>query len=293
MSKWFTKLHVWFLPLVLMAACAEEACDPPARRGERLGHFSAARHTGHRRGRPATRDARPSCCPSTALGGGITTRLIDAVRPVFDPRRIRVGNSYRVVINDDGSLRHFEYHVDNDQFLRVSSRRDGDAFDAELVPYVKERVEIALLGGIDEQHSSLVAALDGAGENVNLAILMADVFSGEIDFNNDLRRGDRFEVPVREVLSRERVCRLWRRRRCGVPQRRTPGSGISFPSPGRRRRAVLRPGRTVGQATVLAVAVPFRAAHHVSASRIGGCIPCSEHTVRTSALTTALRLARR
>ena len=129
-----------------------------------------------------------------AVDGGITTRVIDAVRPVFDPRRIRVGNSYRVVINDDGSLRHFEYHVDNDQFLRVSSRRDGDAFDAELVPYVKERVEIALLGGIDEQHSSLVAALDGAGENVNLAILMADVFSGEIDFNNDLRRGDRFEV---------------------------------------------------------------------------------------------------
>ena len=31
-------------------------------------------------------------------------------------------------------------------------------------------------------------------ENVNLAILMAEVFSGEIDFNNDLRRGDRFDV---------------------------------------------------------------------------------------------------
>ena len=129
-----------------------------------------------------------------ALGDGIATRFIDAVRPVFDPRRIRAGNSYRVVIAADGSLRRFEYHVDNDQFLRVSSRRDGDAFDAELVAYVKERVEIARLGRIDEEHSSLVAALDSADENVNLAILMADVFSGEIDFNNDLRRGDLFEV---------------------------------------------------------------------------------------------------
>ena len=193
MSKRFTKLHVWFLPVVLMAACAEEAAIPLPVAVDGSDIFL----------RPDTRviDAivprnatLAGLLSEYAADGAITTRVIDAVRPVFDPRRIRVGNSYRVVINDDGSLRHFEYHVDNDQFLRVSSRRDGDAFNAELVPYVKERVEIALLGGIDEQHSSLVAALDGAGENVNLAILMADVFSGEIDFNNDLRRGDRFEV---------------------------------------------------------------------------------------------------
>ena len=193
MSRQLTKLHLWLLPLVMTAACGEEAAIPVPVAADGSDIFL----------RPDTRvidgvvprhATLAGLLSEYALDGGIATRFIDAVRPVFDPRRIRVGHSYRVIIAADGSLRRFEYHVDNDQFLRVSSRRDGDAFDAELVPYVKERVEIALLGGIDEEHSSLVAALDGAGENVNLAILMADVFSGEIDFNNDLRRGDRFEV---------------------------------------------------------------------------------------------------
>ena len=130
-----------------------------------------------------------------ALDHGLATRLIEAVRPVFNPRRIRVGNPYRLVLADDGSVRRFEYHVDNDQFLSVRPREIGaSSFDAELVPYVKERTEVTLRGLIDQTHSSLVAALDSGGENVNLAIMMAEVFGGEIDFNNDLRRGDHFEV---------------------------------------------------------------------------------------------------
>ena len=193
MTRRLTILHLWLLPPVMMAACGEETAIlvPVAAAGSDIFLRPDTRVSDGVVPRHATLGGLLS---DYALDGGIATRFIDAVRPVFDPRRIRVGNSYRVVIAADGSLRRFEYHVDNDQFLRVSSRRDGDAFDAELVAYVKERVEIALLGGIDEEHSSLVAALDGASENVNLAILMADVFSGEIDFNNDLRRGDRFEV---------------------------------------------------------------------------------------------------
>ena len=73
------------------------------------------------------------------------------------------------------------------------SRTDAP-FTAELVPYVKERGEVALHGTIDREHNSLVAAINASGENVMLAIEMAGVFSGEIDFNNDLRQGDRFEV---------------------------------------------------------------------------------------------------
>ena len=45
--------------------------------------------------------------------------------------------------------------------------------------------------------------MDEAGENVNLAILMAEVFSGEIDFNNDLRRGDRFDVLFEKYYSED------------------------------------------------------------------------------------------
>lgn len=130
-----------------------------------------------------------------AFDGTFVYHFVEAVRPVFDPRRIRAGNPYRLVVGNDGVLRRFEYHIDNDEFLRVDSVTDVEGlFEAERVLYVKERTEVAARGLIDERNSSLSAALDDVGENVNLAILMAEVFSGEIDFNNDLRRGDRFDV---------------------------------------------------------------------------------------------------
>lgn len=132
---------------------------------------------------------------SHSLDRRVAENLINAVRPVFNPRRLRVGNAYQLVIADDGSIRRFEYHVDNDRFLRVSQKNYSDTvFQAELIPYLKKRVEATIRGTIDKEHSSLVAALDSGGENVLLAIMMAEIFGGEIDFNNDLRDGDQFEV---------------------------------------------------------------------------------------------------
>lgn len=136
------------------------------------------------------------------ISGRLATELIDAARPVFDPRRLRSGHPYRLVMSLDGFLRRFEYHIDNDQFLRIVTRDEVEApqFDVEVVPYVKERAEVALRGAIDRDRSSLVASLDTAGESVQLAIQMAEVFGGEIDFNNDLRPGDHFEVLFEKYL---------------------------------------------------------------------------------------------
>ena len=130
-----------------------------------------------------------------AVDYDVAHELIEAVRPVFDPRQLRVDNPYRLFLGDDGTLRRFEYHIDNDEFLRVDREESSSAvFAATRVPYVKTEEETALTGAIDERNSSLVAALNNHGENVNLAIELAKVFSGEIDFNNDLRRGDHFNV---------------------------------------------------------------------------------------------------
>ncbi len=133
--------------------------------------------------------------------------VIESVQSVFDPRRLRGGNAYKVFLAADGMLRRFEYHIDNDEFLRVDRATSADdtvlAFDAERVPYIKVREEHALHGDINERNSSLVAALNEQGENVNLAILMASVFGGEIDFHNDLRRGDHFDVLIEKLYRDE------------------------------------------------------------------------------------------
>ena len=120
--------------------------------------------------------------------------VIAAAGTVFDPRRFRAGNEYRVVLAADGSLRRLEYHVDEDQFLQVRRTAAGGTYDAALLPYKKQRVEAVARGFINDEHTSLVSALNGGGENVTLAIKMAAVLAGEIDFNTELRRGDRFDV---------------------------------------------------------------------------------------------------
>ena len=128
------------------------------------------------------------------LDGPAARDVIAAAGTVFDPRRFRAGNEYKVVVANDGSLRRLEYHVDEDQFLQVRRAAADETYHAALVPYEKQRVEAVARGFINDEHTSLVSALNGGGENVTLAIKMAAVLAGEIDFNTELRRGDRFDV---------------------------------------------------------------------------------------------------
>jgi murein DD-endopeptidase MepM/ murein hydrolase activator NlpD len=124
---------------------------------------------------------------------------VNAARAVFDPRRLRADQPYRLVRTIDGLLREFEYQIDTDRFLRIVSRRgdsgeDGGELDAQVVPYEKQTEVVAIDARIDGDHPSLIAAIDASGENVPLAMALAEIFSGTIDFQSDLQPGDSFRV---------------------------------------------------------------------------------------------------
>jgi murein DD-endopeptidase MepM/ murein hydrolase activator NlpD len=70
-----------------------------------------------------------------------------------------------------------------------------------VVPYEKQRALVSLRGRIDREHPSLVAATAAAGENALLAMALADVFGGDIDFNNDLQPGDSFGLVFEKTMS--------------------------------------------------------------------------------------------
>ena len=73
----------------------------------------------------------------------------------------------------------------------LSVERVGGALSAKTVPL---RFETHTVMKTAEIRSSLFAATDGAGIPDNVAIQMAEIFGGEIDFHRDLRKGDRFSV---------------------------------------------------------------------------------------------------
>ena len=95
-------------------------------------------------------------------------------------------------------LREFEYQIDADRFLRIISRdRDQPMrLDAEVVPYEKQIETVSVRGQIDSEHPSVIAAMAKAGETDKLAMLVAEIFSGQIDFDSDLQPGDSFDILV-------------------------------------------------------------------------------------------------
>jgi murein DD-endopeptidase MepM/ murein hydrolase activator NlpD len=114
---------------------------------------------------------------------------------IFDLRKVRAERPYRLQKRGDGAITRFEYEIDGDRFLQV--HRDAEhGLVATVQPIPKtQRLEI-VRGTIDRHTSSLVAALDAAGETIDLALAMADLFGGEIDFNTEVQPGDQFEVAV-------------------------------------------------------------------------------------------------
>jgi murein DD-endopeptidase MepM/ murein hydrolase activator NlpD len=98
------------------------------------------------------------------------------------------GRSIRAVTGPDDRLVSLEYRGDAASLVM---RRSESGFILDDTPPVIER-RTALKSGTIQ--TSLFAATDAAGLPDAIATQLADVFSSDVDFHRDLRRGDRFSV---------------------------------------------------------------------------------------------------
>ena len=186
----------WQSGLIFCVAACVGGCaaEPPVRTGnpDRLLPVEVETITA-RVPRNATLD---SLLRQHELAVGLVDAAVRSAAGVFDARHLRADRPYRLVRGLDGVLREFEYQIDADNFLRIFNpdhRRPGE-LTAAVVPIEKETTIQAVRAEIDERHNSLIAALGATGERIQLALALADVFSGTIDFNSGLQRGDGFEV---------------------------------------------------------------------------------------------------
>ena len=130
--------------------------------------------------------------------------LVARAAAVFDLRRVRVEQPYRLARALDGALRWFEYEIDADRLLKIARAPDQPVpeFVAQIVAIEKESRTVTVRGAIGADADSLVAAMDQAGETIDLSLALAGIFASDVDFNTDLQPGDRFEL-VAEKLYRE------------------------------------------------------------------------------------------
>ena len=118
--------------------------------------------------------------------------VVRTMRPEFDPRQVRAGQAFRIEMDPvASSILAFDLVVSPIETIRVERGPDG----FEVTRRSKQlTTEVVTLGGVIE--SSLHEAVEAMGEDTALIAFFVDVFSWDIDFYVDTKRGDRFKVVV-------------------------------------------------------------------------------------------------
>jgi murein DD-endopeptidase MepM/ murein hydrolase activator NlpD len=121
-------------------------------------------------------------------------RLKEASANVHRLRKISTGQPYRIELGTDNRILSLTYQINDGALLTISRSDPGYRAEKIVIPYeTRERK----LGGIIE--NNLFDALGKSGKSSLLAYTLADVFSWDIDFTTDLRKGDTFKVVVEEL----------------------------------------------------------------------------------------------
>ena len=103
------------------------------------------------------------------------------------------GRTVRATTSADGRLIALRY-LNNGNLLSVDRTASGLQLTEQPA-----RLETRVHMKAGEIRSSLFAATDAAGLSDAVAMQLADIFGGDVDFHRDLRKGDRFSV-VYEAL---------------------------------------------------------------------------------------------
>jgi murein DD-endopeptidase MepM/ murein hydrolase activator NlpD len=199
------------VPLVFLVGCGQPAPTEPV--SVSRSDIALPRDSTVIRGvvpRNATLDAM---LREHGVAADAVQAVIAAARTAFDPRRLRSLQPFALERTLDGALALFEYEIDADWFLRVQPREDvdcdaGDDDDearcrtlrAEVLPIPKTLQYGAAAGWIDAESPSLFESIEAAGERPELAIDLATVFAGEIDFNTELQPGDHYRVAFERFV---------------------------------------------------------------------------------------------
>ena len=125
----------------------------------------------------------------------MANEVADLIKPVFDVRKLRFGNPFRLEKEIDGSLKAFEYKIDDESVLKVRKEADSYAASVEKLELDMRESTIAT-----EIRSSLWEAIAAQPRGEYLATELAQIYQWEVDFNTDIQPGDRIRMIVDEYF---------------------------------------------------------------------------------------------
>ena len=118
---------------------------------------------------------------------------------VYTIRKIRTGNPYQIIFDGVGNIKTFKYQIDDHQNLWI--KRQNLQWFSEIEP-IRYQIREKLVQGVIQD--SLYVSLNLACALTSLAIDLEEIFSWDIDFGLDLRKGDSFSILYEEHWQGER-----------------------------------------------------------------------------------------
>ncbi|MFZ4535054.1 peptidoglycan DD-metalloendopeptidase family protein [Propionivibrio sp.] len=121
-------------------------------------------------------------------------------------RQLRPGKVVTAKTGEHGKLIALYFPLNNKDAMLVVEKRDNSFFSSEQALSLEAQTVVKS----GEISSSLFNATDAVGIPDAIATQLAEIFSGDIDFYRDLRRGDRFSLVYESLTHRGQPIRSGR-----------------------------------------------------------------------------------
>jgi murein DD-endopeptidase MepM/ murein hydrolase activator NlpD len=126
---------------------------------------------------------------------------VKSLQTVYDPRRLRAGQELLIRAADEAAdagarrLIGLDFDLDFDHAVRVTRAADG-SYETAMVARPQRRDLVHRVGVIDD---SLYLSAERAALPHDVIIGLIKLFSWDVDFQRDVRQGDRFEALFETV----------------------------------------------------------------------------------------------
>jgi len=138
-------------------------------------------------------DALGLVMQKAGVGGTETNQAIEALSDHFDPRQLKVGQNVEIRLdpNEQGEYRLANMKIEMDPIKAVLVSRSGDDFISEVH---EKKVEKVVRANAAEIEVSLYGSSEKAGIPRSIIAEAIRIYSWNVDFQRDIRRGDKIEL---------------------------------------------------------------------------------------------------
>ncbi len=143
-------------------------------------------------GKIAKGDSLSSALRSRNLSADLVEAICRHLKPVVNLRQVKPGDTFEVRLSTAGNLLGFSYQASPIDIYQLSVTPAGE-WSAQKKEVLMEKYWARVSGEIS---TSLFESMDALGEQDQLVLDFAEIFSWEIDFNSEPQLGDRFQMVV-------------------------------------------------------------------------------------------------